>query len=69
MLDQESRRVLLFTPILFSLILESFKYQLVVSLIKSKSVYSVHHIHHIMYHNIHGLYSLSEDSSHREIAL
>jgi hypothetical protein len=68
MLDQESRRVLLFTPIIFSLILESFKYQSL-TLIKSKSVYSVHHIHHIMYHNIHGLYSLSEDSSHREIAL
>ena len=53
MLDQESRRVLLFTPILFSLILDSRNKSLTLS--KSKSVYNVHHIHYIMYHNIHGL--------------
>ena len=61
MLDQESRRVLLFTPILFSLILDSRNKSL--TLIKSKSVYNVHHIHYIMYHNIHGLEKSSFASS------
>ena len=48
MLDQESRRVLLFTPILFSLILESFKISILdVDQVKVSVQCTSHTPHHV----------------------